>query len=219
MIRSLLYLCASRPDIMLSLCMCVRLQAALKDFHLRAVKRIMRNLVLTPNLCLWYLKGSHFECLGYLDADYAECKVDRKSTYGTCQFLGRSLVSWSSKKQNFVALSTVEVEYVAASSCCAQLLWMRQTLKNYGYTMNHIPLLCDNESSIKIAYNPCEHYRTKHIDIWHHFLRDHVIKWDIVISYVGTNDQLADIFTKLLDEKRFLELQSELNIIDSQNVA
>jgi hypothetical protein len=96
---------------------------------------------------------------------------------------------------------------------------MRQTLKDYGYTMNHIPLLCDNESAIKIAYNPCEHCRTKHIDIWHHFLRDHVIKWDIVISHVETNDQLVDIFTKALDKKRFCELQSELNIIDSRNVA
>jgi hypothetical protein len=96
---------------------------------------------------------------------------------------------------------------------------MRQTLKDYGYTMNHIPLLCDNESANKIAYNPCEHSRTKHIYIQHHFLRDHVIKGDIVISHIGTNDQLADIFTKLLDEKRFRELRSELNIIDSQNVA
>jgi hypothetical protein len=82
---------------------------------------------------------------------------------------------------------------------------MRQTLKDYGYTMNHVPLLCDNESVIKIAYNPCEHFRTKHIDIQHHFLRDHV----------GTNDQLVDIFTKPLDEKRFCKLRSELNTIDS----
>jgi hypothetical protein len=93
MIGSLLYLCASRPDIMLSVCMCARFQAAPKDCHLRAVKRIMRYLVLTPNLGLWYPKGSRFELLGYSDADYAGCKVDRKSTSGTCQFLGRSLVS------------------------------------------------------------------------------------------------------------------------------
>jgi hypothetical protein len=125
MIGSLLYLCASRPDIMLSVCICVRFQAAPKDCHLREVKRIMRYLVLTPNLGLWYPKGSHFELLGYSDVDYARCKVDRKSTFGTCQFLGRSLVSWSSKKQNSVALSTTEVEYVTASSCYTQLLWMR----------------------------------------------------------------------------------------------
>jgi hypothetical protein len=85
--------------------------------------------------------------------------------------------------------------------------------------MNHVPLLYDNESAIKIAYNPCEYSKTKHIDIRHHFLRDHAIKGDIVISHVGTNDQLADIFTKPLDEQRFRELRSKLNIIDSQNVA
>jgi hypothetical protein len=166
----------------------------------------MRYLVLTPNIGLWYLKGTHFELLGYSDVDYAGCKVDRKSTSGTCQFLGRSLVSWSSKKQNSVALSTTEIEYVAIGSYCAQLFWMRQTLKYYDYTMNHIPLLCDIESAIKIAYNPCEHSRIKHIDIRHHFLRDHYIKGDVVISYIGTNNQLADIFTKPLDEKQFHEL-------------
>jgi hypothetical protein len=93
MIRSLLYFCASRPDIMLSMCMCARSQAAPKDCHFRAVKRIMRYLVLTPNLALWYPKGSHFELIAYSDADYAESEVDRKSTFGTCQFIGRSLVS------------------------------------------------------------------------------------------------------------------------------
>jgi hypothetical protein len=96
---------------------------------------------------------------------------------------------------------------------------MWQTLKDYGYTMNHIPLLCDSDSAIKIAYHLCEHSRIKHIDIQHLFLRDHVIKGDIVISHVGTNNQLANIFTKLFDEKWFRELQSELNIIDYQNVA
>jgi hypothetical protein len=201
MIESLLYLCASKPDIMLSVCMCARFQVTPKDCHLRTVKRIMKYLVLTPNLGLWYPKGSRFELLGYSDANYAGCKVDRKSTSRTCQFLGRSLVSWSLKKQNSVALFTTEVEYVTTGSCCAQLLWMQQTLKDYGYTMNHIPLLCDNENAIKIAYNPCEHSRIKHIYIRHHFVKDHTIKGDVVISHVRTNDQLADIFTKPLDEK------------------
>jgi hypothetical protein len=219
MIGSLIYLCASRPDIMLSVCMRARFQAAPKNCPLRAVKRIMRYLVLTHNLGLWCPKGSCFELLGCSNADYTEYKVDRKSTSGTCQFLGWSLISWPSKKQNFITLSTVEAEYVTAGSCCAQLLWIRQTLKEYGYTMNHVPLLCDNESAIKIAYNPCEHSRTKHIDIRHHFFKDHAIKGDIVISHVGTNDQLTDIFTKPFDEKRFCELRSELNIIDSRNVA
>ena len=219
MIGSLLYLCASRPDIMLSVCMCARFQANPKDCHLVAVKRILRYLVHTQNLGLWYPKGSLFDLLGYSDSDYAGCKVDRKSTTGTCQFLGRSLVSWSSKKQNCVALSTAEAEYIAAGACCAQLLWMKQTLRDFGCEFNKIPLLCDNESAIKLANNPVQHSRTKHIDIRHHFLRDHEAKGDIELFHVSTENQLADIFTKPLDETRFCFLRSELNILDSRNVS
>jgi hypothetical protein len=122
MIGSLLYLCASRPDIMLYVCMCARFQANPKEVHLRVVKRIMRYLVYTPMFGLCYPKVSTFDLIGYSDADYAGCKIDRKSTSGTCQFLGISLVSWASKKQNSVALSTVKAEYIAAGHCCAQLL-------------------------------------------------------------------------------------------------
>jgi hypothetical protein len=125
MIGSLLYLCASRPDIMLSVCMCARFQANPKECHLVAVKRILRYLVHTQNLGLWYPKGSFFHLFGYSDSDYVGCKVDRKSTSGTCQFLGRSLMSWSSKKQNCVALTTTKAKYIAIGACCAQLLWMK----------------------------------------------------------------------------------------------
>jgi hypothetical protein len=125
----------------------------------------MRYLVLTPYLGIWYSKGAHFKLIGYSDADYAGCKVDRKSTSETYQFLGRSLVCWYYKKQNSVAVSRAKAKYIAVGSCYAQLLWMRKTLKYYGYILNHVPLLCDNESVIKIACNPCEHFRIKHIDI------------------------------------------------------
>jgi hypothetical protein len=151
-------------------------------------------------------------------AHFPFSKVDRKSTSGTCQFLGRSLVSWSSKKQTSVALSTAEAEYVAAGQCCAQLLWMRQTLRDFGYNLSKVPLLCDNESAIRMADNPVEHSRTKHIDIRHHFLRDHQQKGDIEVFYVSTENQLADIFTKPLDESTFCRLRSELNVLDSHNL-
>jgi hypothetical protein len=170
-------------------------------------------------VALWYPKGDHFILIGYSDSDYASCKINRKSTSGTCQLLERSLVPWSSKKQNFVALSTAEVEYVSTGSCYAQLLWMKQILLNYGVKFDCIPFLCDNESAVKIATNPVQDKRIKHIDIRHHFLRDHVSKSDIVMESVRTNDQLADIFTKPLDETRFCKLRSELNIIDLSNVA
>jgi hypothetical protein len=113
MIGSLLYLTASRPDIMFSVCMCARLQAAPKECHLTAVKRIMRYLKYSPNIGLWYPKGAQFEVVGFSDSGYAGCKVDRKSTSGGCQLLGCSLISWPSKKQNSVALSTAEAEYIS----------------------------------------------------------------------------------------------------------
>jgi hypothetical protein len=183
-----------------------------------AVKRILRYLVSTPCFGIWYPKGSTFDLIGYSDSDYAGCKVDRKSTSGMCQFLGRSLVVWSSKKQTYVALSTAKVEYVAAGQCCAQLLWMRQTLRDFGYNLSKFPLLCDNESAICMADNLVEHSRTKHIDIQHHFLRDHQQKGDIKVYHISTENQLADIVTKQLDEKTFCRLRSELNVLDSRNL-
>jgi hypothetical protein len=115
-----------------------------------------------------------------MDSDWAGDKDDRKSTSEACQFLGRSLVCWSSKKQNYISLSTVEAEYIAAASGCTQLLWIRQTLKEYGVNCDKVPLLCDNES----AYNLVQHSRTKHIEIRNHFIRDHVARDDIELAYV-----------------------------------
>ena len=106
--------------------------------------------------------------------DFAGSLTDRKSTSGTCHFLGSSLVSWYSKKQNSVALSTTEAEYIALASCCAQVLWMRQTLRNFSLNFEHVHIYCDNSSTICLTKNPIQHSRTKHIDIRHHFLREHV---------------------------------------------
>jgi hypothetical protein len=130
-------------------------------------------------------------------------KLIGRAYQGLVSFWGRSLVSCASKKQNLVALSTAEAEYIAAGHCCVQLLWMRQTLRDYGYKLSKVPLLCDNESAIRIAENPVEHSHTKHIDILHHFLRDHQQRGDIEIAYISTKEQLANIFTKSLDEKTF----------------
>jgi hypothetical protein len=218
MIASLYYLCASKTDIMLSVCMCARFQSDPKECHLVAVKRILRYLVSMPCFGIWYPKGSTFDLIGYLDSDYAGCKVDRKNTSGTCQFLGRSQMSWSSKKQTSIALFTVEAEYVAIGQCCAQLLWMRQTLQDFCYNLSKVSLLCDNESAIRLAGNPVEHGCTKHIDIRHHFLRDHQQRGDIDIYHISTENHLADIFTKPLDVKRFCRLRSLLNVLDSRNL-
>ncbi|GAV77722.1 hypothetical protein CFOL_v3_21193 [Cephalotus follicularis] len=138
MIGSLLYLTASRPDIMFSVCLCARFQSSPKETHLIAVKRIFRYLAYTHLLGLFYSKDSLFNLHAFSDADYGGCKLDRKSTSGTCQFLGNSLVSWFSKKQNSVALSTTEVEYVVAGSCCAQVLWLKQQFHDFGICIDNV---------------------------------------------------------------------------------
>ena len=142
---------------MFSVCMCARFQASPRESHHKAVKHILRYLVHTSKLGLWYPKDAKSDLIGYTDADWAGGKVDHKPTSGACQFLRRSLVSWSSKKQNCIALSTAEAEYIATTSCATQLLWMRQTLKDYGITYGHVPLLCDNESATNIVENPKDH--------------------------------------------------------------
>jgi hypothetical protein len=116
-----------------------------------------------------------------------------------------------------VALSTAKAEYIVAGACCAQILYMKETLLDYGVVLDKVPLLCDNESAVKIANNPVQHSRTKHIDIRHHFLRDHVAKNEISLEGVRSEDQLADIFTKPLDEATFCRLRNELNVLDSSN--
>ncbi|KAJ9544346.1 hypothetical protein OSB04_024053 [Centaurea solstitialis] len=203
MIGSLLYLTATRPDIMFATCICARFQANPKESHLAAVKRILRYLKGTPELGLWYPKDSSFELIYFTDSDYGGCKLDRKSTSGSCQFLGDKLVSWTSKKQNCVSTSTAEAEYVAAASCCSQVLWMKTQLLDYGYKLKRVPIYCDSESAIAITSNPVQHSKTKHIDIRYHFIKDNVEKGNIEMFFVQTDYQLADLFTKPLDEKRF----------------
>ena len=217
MIGSLLYLTASRPDIMFATCLCARFQADPKESHLIAVKRIFRYLKGTPNLGIWYPKDTGFNLIGYTDSDFAGCKIDRKSTSGSCQFLGRRLVSWYSKKQHSVSTSTAEAEYIAAGSCCAQILWMRNQLQDYGFMLDKIPILCDNTSAIAIANNPVQHTRTKHIDIRYHFLREHVMNGTVELHFVPTDQQIADIFTKPLDESTFSRLVGELGMLNMSN--
>ncbi|KAH9671809.1 hypothetical protein KPL70_017497 [Citrus sinensis] len=213
MIGSLLYLTASRPDIMFSVCLCARFQSCPKESHLLAVKRIFRYLSGTIDIGFWYPRGTHIDLTCFSDADFAGYKVDRKSTSGTCYILGHSLVSWFSKKQNSVALSTTEAEYIAAGSCCAQALWMKQTLRDYDINLEQIPIKCDNTSAINLSKNPIQHSRTKHIEIGHHFLRDHVQKGDIALEFISTEKQLADIFTKPLCEEQFSKIRHELGMM------
>ncbi|GKD99826.1 hypothetical protein Tco_1387810 [Tanacetum coccineum] len=166
MIGSLMYLTASRHDIMFAVC------ATQKTFHLNAVKRIFRYLKGKPKLGLWYPRVSSFDLEAYSNSDYARANLDRKSTIGGCQFLGRRLISWQRKKQTIMATSTIEEEYVAATNYCGQVLWIQNQMLDYGFNFMNIKIYINNESTICIVKNLVFHSKTKHIEIRHHFIRD-----------------------------------------------
>ncbi|GJX10597.1 hypothetical protein Tco_0200456 [Tanacetum coccineum] len=186
------YLTSSRPDIVHATCLCARYQSKPTENHLKEVKRIFCYLQRTINMGLWYTKDSGFELTGFSDADYAGCKDTFKSTSGEAQFLGEKLVSWSSKKQDF--------------------LWMRTQLTDYGFHFNKIPIYCDSKSAIAISCNPVQHSRTKHIAVRYHFIKEHVEKGTIELYFVKTDYQLADLFTKALPPERFNYLVRRLGM-------
>ncbi|GJS81478.1 retrovirus-related pol polyprotein from transposon TNT 1-94 [Tanacetum coccineum] len=212
MIGALMYLTSSRPDIVHATCLCARYQAKPTEKHLKEVKRIFRYLQGTVNMGFWYTKDSGYELTEFSDADYAGCQDTFKSTFGGAQFLGEKLVSWSLKKQDCTSLSTAEAEYVYLSACCAQVLWIRTQLTDYGFHFNKIPIYCDLKSAIVISSNRVQHSRTKHIAVRYHFIKDHVEKGTIELYFVKTNYQLADLFTKALLVDRFNYLVHRLGM-------
>nr|GEY58689.1 retrovirus-related Pol polyprotein from transposon TNT 1-94 [Tanacetum cinerariifolium] len=141
--------------------------------------------------------------MAFLDDDHAGCIDSRKSTSGGIQFLGDKLVNWMLKKQNCTAMSSAEAEYVALSTSCAQVMWMRTQLQDYGYNYNKIPLCCDSQSAIAISCNPVQYSYTKHIHTRYHFIKGQVENGIIELYFVRTGYQLANMFTKALPEDRF----------------
>ncbi|GKC09340.1 hypothetical protein Tco_1000950 [Tanacetum coccineum] len=202
MIGSLMYLTASRPDIMFVVCACARFQVTPKASHLNAVKRIFRYLKHQPKLGLWYPRDSPFELEAYSDSDYRGASLDRKSTTGGCQFLGRRLISWQCKKQTIMANSTTEAEYVAAANCCGQVLWIQNQMMDYGFNFMNTKIHIDNESTISVIKNLVAHSRTKHIEIRFHFIRDCYEKRLIEVIKIHTDHNVADLLTKGFDVTR-----------------
>nr|GEY96626.1 retrovirus-related Pol polyprotein from transposon TNT 1-94 [Tanacetum cinerariifolium] len=202
-IRSLMYVTSSRPDIVQAVCFCARYQSRPTEKHLKEVTRIFRYLRGTVNMRLWYLKGSNFGLIAFSDVDHAGCIDTRKSTSRGIQFLGDKLVSWMSKKQDCTAMSSVKAEYVALSASCAQVMWMRTQLQDYGLHYNNIQLYYDSQSAIAMSCNPIQHSPSKHIYTRYHFIKEPVKNGIIELYFVRTEYLLADMFTKALPEDRF----------------
>jgi hypothetical protein len=212
LIDPLLYHTATRPDVQFTVCLCSCFEASPRSSHRIAVQRVFRYLKYTLEFGIWYSASSSLDLVGFSDADFAGCRIDQKSTFGTCHFLGSSLVCWFALKQSSVSQSTTEAKYVAAASCCSQILWIVHTMRNYRVTYKSVLLMCDSSCAICLSQNPVFQGRVKHIKVRHHFLRDQVEKGDIEMKYIDTERQLADIFTKLHDATRFAPLWGELGV-------
>ncbi|GJX38630.1 putative ribonuclease H-like domain-containing protein [Tanacetum coccineum] len=214
MIGSLMYLTSFRPDIMFVVCACSRFQVQPKASHMHAVKRIFRYLKCQPTLGLLYPKDSPLELIAYSDSDYAGASLNRKSTTGGCQFLSCRIVSWQCKKQTIVANSTIEAEYIAASNCCAQVLWLQNQLLDYGYNFMKTKIHVDNESAICVVKNPVSHSKTKHIEIRYHFIRDSYEKRLIEMVKIHIDYNVADLLTKAFDVTRFKFLIASIGMLN-----
>ncbi|GKB42211.1 putative ribonuclease H-like domain-containing protein [Tanacetum coccineum] len=214
MIGSLMYLTTSRPHIMFVVYACARFQVTPKVSLLHAVKRIFRYLKGQPKLGLWYPRDSSFDLESFSNSDYARASLDRKSTTGGCQFLGKRLISWQCKKQTIVANSTTEAEYVVAANCCGQVLWIQNQMLDYGVNFMNTKIYIDNESTICIVKNLVFHSKTKHIEIRHHFIRDSHEKKLIQVIKIHTDHSVADLLTKAFDVSRFKFLTASIRMLN-----
>jgi hypothetical protein len=212
-VGSLMYLTTTRPDMMFSVSLISRFMSRPTELHLQAAKRILRYLQGTTNFGILYKRDGMDELRAFTDSDYAGDVEDRKSTSGYVFLMSSGAVSWLSKKQPIVTLSTTEAEFVAAAGCASQAVWMRRVLENLGLAQKECTTIwCDNSSTIKLSKNPVMHGRSKHIDVRFHFLRDLVNDGIIQLLHCRTQEQIADLMTKALKVETFQKLREELGV-------
>ena len=189
------------------------------ELHLQVAKRVLRYLKGTVDFGIFYKKGGNNDLVAYTDSDYAGDLGDRKSTSGYVFLLSSGTISWLSKKQPVVSLSTTEAEFIAAASCACQTVWLKRVLKKLGLNQDKTTIIyCDSSSAIKLSKNPVMHGRSKHIDVRFHFLRELTKAGTVELIYCNTQDQIADIMTKPLKLDAFLKLRALLGVCSESDI-
>ena len=207
-VGSLMYaMICTRPDIAQAVGVVSRFMANPGREHWNTVKRILRYVKGTSDVALCF-EGSDFIVKGYVDSDFVGDLDKRKSTTGYVFTLASGAVSWVSKLQTVVALSTTEVEYMAATEACKEAIWIKRLVEELGHTQQNIPVYCDSQSALHIARNPSSHSRTKHIDVQYHFVREVVEEGSVDMQKIHTKDNLADIMTKPVNSDKFIWCKS-----------
>lgn len=215
LIGSMMYLTDTRPDIMYAASLLSRYMSRPTEVHHSAAKRILCYLQGTTMFGILYRRGGSHQLIGFTGSDYAESVEDRRSTPGYVFMLSGAVVTWSSRKQPIVTLSTTEAEFIAAVGSSCQAIWMQRVLKKIGYMGSESTVIfCDNSSTIKLARNLVMHGRSKHIDVRYHFLRELVNNGVVQLQFCGTRQQIADIFTKPLKLELFRELRRRLGVCE-----
>lgn len=213
-VGSLRYLTHTRPDIAYVVGVVSRFMEAPTVKHHQAVKHILRYVKGTVNHGLVYVRSEDKKTIvGYTDSDLAGDVVDRRSTGGMCFYLNGSLISWASQKQRVIALSSCEAEYMAATTAACQSIWLRGLLREISaQEIGAVVLHVDNKSAIELMKNPVLHGRSKHIDVRFHFIRECIERGELIINYVGTQEQRADILTKALGRVKFEEMRTLIGV-------
>ena len=185
------------------------------DSHWNVVIRILRYIKSIPSKGVLYENRGHTQVVGYIDADWAGSPTNRRSTSGYCVFIGGNLISWKSKKQDVVARSNTEAKYRAMTLATCKLIWLRHLLQGLRFGKDEqMKFICDNQAALHIASNSVFHERTKHIEVDCHFIREKIASGCVVTSFVNSNDQLANIFTKSLKCPRIKYICNKLGAYD-----
>lgn len=212
-----MYLTVTRPDLMFVVCLISRFMAKPKEEHMQAAKRVLRYLKGTLEFGVFYKRGSELKVKAYTDSDYAGDIDDRRSTSGYVFLLSGAAVCWSSRKQDVVTLSSTEAEYEAATSCACHCVWLKGIMEQIVLDQCEcLEIFCDNTSSIKLSKNPVMHRWTKHIDVRYHYLRDLTNDEVVKLTFIGTEEQVADIMTKPVKLETFVKLRSLLGMKEQE---